>query len=128
MKNTSPDTVVNKVFDLFSVSEVAKTNNGPPFNGNMWTCSAIVRGPPSQDNLFLANAQPEGFNKPLMKPLKVGSIKHGALGCNECLGYIAIHLFQFQQHRPMFSQTPRTKLSEVAEELQSDGDVVIRNG
>ena len=62
MKNTSPDTVVDKVFDLFSFSEVAKTYNGPPFNENMWTLSAKVRGPPSQGNLSPANAQRECFN------------------------------------------------------------------
>ena len=70
--------VIDRVFSLFGYTEVVKSDNGPPFNGTKWAEYMKECGVKHRKITPLwpqANAQAEGFNKPLMKAIKIAHQK-----------------------------------------------------
>ena len=67
--------LVDRVFSLFGYPEVVKSDNGPHFNGTNWAEYMKECGVKHRKITPLwsqANAQAEGFNKPLMKAHQKG--------------------------------------------------------
>ena len=81
VQSTSSEVVipsVDRVFSLFGYSEVVKSDNGPPFNGTKWAeymKECDVKHRKITPLWPQVNVQAEGFNKPLMKAIKIAHQK-----------------------------------------------------
>ena len=122
VRSTSSEIVialVNRVFSLFEYPEVVKSDNGPPFNGTKWAeymKECYVKHRKITLLWPQANAQAEGFNKPLMKAIKIAHQKGQKWlpAMNQFLGVYRStpHVTTiFPPHQLLFGRNPGTKIS-----------------
>ena len=135
VRSTSSEVVipiVDQVFSLFGYPEVVKSDNGSPFNGTKWAeymkeCGVKHRNiTPSWPQ---ANAQ--GFNKPLMKAIKIAHQK-GQKWLPAMNQFLRVYrstphvTTTFTPHRLQFSRNPGTKIPEVVQQPKHLDDEAVR--
>ena len=125
--------VMHKVFCTYGYADVVKTDNGPPFNSQVWkgflkTCDKKhLKITPL---LPKANGQVESYNKPLMKAIKSANIQgqswiyamHQFLRAYRCTPHT---ITGFTPFRLLFGLDPRTKMAD-AESFTHPDDSNVR--
>ena len=70
--------VIDQVFTMFGFPEIVKTENGPPFQSGQWKKymkTSEIKHHKITPRWPQANAQPESFNKPLMKAIHAAHLQ-----------------------------------------------------
>ena len=126
--------VVDRVFSLFGYPEVVKSDNGPPFNGTKWAEYMKEYGVKHRKSTLLwpqSNAQAEGFNKPLMKAIKIAQRK-GQKWLPAMNQFLRVYrstphvTTTFTPHRLLFGRNPGTKIPEVVQQPNHLDDKAVR--
>ena len=127
--------VVDKVFCTYGYPDIVKTDNGPPFNSQVWKGFLKTCGIKHRKTTPLwpkANGQVENFSKPLMKAIKSAKIQ-GQSWIYATHQFLRTYRFTphtttgFTPHRLLFGRDPRTKMPD-AESFTHPDDSNVRKG
>ena len=135
VRSTSAETVipvVGKVFSTYGYPELAKSDNGPPFNSQAWKDFRTTCGVKHRKIIPLwpqANAQAENFNKPMMKALRAAHIQgyswinalHQFLRVYRCTPHSTT---TFTPYYLLFGREQQTKLPEISVPSHPDDKLV----
>ncbi len=137
VRSTSAEATIaalDDVFAVFSYPEVIKTDNGPPFQSRAWMDFMAEIGVVHRritPRWPQANAQAEGFNKPLMKAVRAAVIE-GRNWRREVQVFLRMYRCTphtttlFTPFRLMFSRDPKTKLPETTSDVIPKDDMAVR--
>jgi hypothetical protein len=132
VSSTSASVVIprmEKIFGLFSLPRVIKSDNGPPFQSKAWSDFVQSIGCTHRKITPLwpqANGQVEAFNKPLMKAVRTAH-SQGLIWKRELHKFLQSYRFtphtstKFSPFKLLFGRDPVTKLPELPQTV-SDSD------